>query len=375
MADGIVFGGYLLSEEDFLLVFKDWYNQRKNEFKIQLQTQIVKPLEQMLIMSSRINSKGKTVASVRRVKGQYDAAKIYAAWEYITTEFFGNGTISIIAATHFDGEQLTWTNVLQESSVVNQSGINIKPRGLAALQEQMGEMQSVYAAQDVQDFLNTHYNDLLTTLGDYTLDIKEAAAMHQLLAARKSALNNADFHFTGSTYDKIVFSSQSNAEGKRLDAFMNHVGKYNGALFSIMSIGHAFGGLLQTLPINDHGKFDKIFANTGEVQPWLVDSLNTASWLSGGDIIVVGDDGAVIYNIQLKSTGKGKVFDLAATSLLKFSKQMVSLIDAESPNELASLMYNQLKTSSANQIAQTEKFIESASYNFVRKNLGIVVNK
>jgi hypothetical protein len=33
MAEGIIFGGYLLSKDEFLIVFKDWYAQRKDELK------------------------------------------------------------------------------------------------------------------------------------------------------------------------------------------------------------------------------------------------------------------------------------------------------------------------------------------------------
>jgi hypothetical protein len=136
----------------------------------------------------------------------------------------------------------------------------------------------------------------LKTLGGYTLSLNEAKAMHELLEARRSVLNNVNFHFTGSTYDRIVFSSQRNAEGKRVDAFMNHVGKYNRQLFGLMSVGRVAGDSLKNIMLDDHS-FKDIFANTEEVQPWLVDSLNTASWLSGGDIIVVDNQGAVIYNI------------------------------------------------------------------------------
>ena len=49
--------------------------------------------------------------------------------------------------------------------------------------------------KDIQDFLNNHYSDLLKTLGGYTLSLNEAKAMHELLEARRSALNNANFHF------------------------------------------------------------------------------------------------------------------------------------------------------------------------------------
>lgn len=369
MAEGIIFGGYILDEREFLSIFTDWYKDKHLQLKQDLQVKIVNRIEEMVKISERTNSKGKTVSSARRVKGKYDARQIYLAWETITKEYFGNDSISLIAAAKFDNESFTWTNNIKESEVINASGINIRKQGLNTLQEQMKDFESVYAAQDVQDFLNNHFSDLLKTLGGYTLNKQEAIAMHILLETRKSALNNADFHFTGSTYDKIVYNSQRNAEGKKLDAFMNHVGKYNSALFSAMAVNRLNAASLSNLPLDDHNGFNSIFANTNEVQPWLVDSLNSASWLSGGDIIVVNDKGAVIYNIQLKSTGKGKTFDVAASFLLSFTKQMIQLIDEDNPEELAKLMYNKLKTSTANEFKRTEDFLESAAYDMVLKNL------
>jgi hypothetical protein len=80
----------------------------------------------MVKISERTNSKGKTVSSVGRVKGKYDARQIYLAWETITKEYFGNDSISLIAAAKFDNESFTWTNNIKESEVINASGINIR---------------------------------------------------------------------------------------------------------------------------------------------------------------------------------------------------------------------------------------------------------
>lgn len=371
MAEGIIFGSYILDEKEFLSIFKEWYKSKHEQLKIDLQVKVINQIEQMIKIGERVNSKGKTVSSVKRIKGKYDAAKIYLAWEEITKEYFGNDSVTLVAAAKFGDKNFTWTNNINESELINSSGINIRKRGLNELQEKMKDFESIYVAQDVQDFLNSHFEDLLKTLGGYTLNIKEAAAMHELLETRKSALNNVDFHFTGSTYDKIVFSSQRNAEGKKLDAFMNHVGRYNAALFSAMRVNRLDATSLSSLNLDEHGGFGAIFSNTAEVQPWLLDSLNSASWLSGGDIVVVDKDGAVIYNIQLKSTGKGKTFDVAASFLLSFAKEMLTLIDQDNPEELAKLMYNKLKTTTANDFNRTEIFFESAAYDMVRKNLGL----
>lgn len=372
MAEGIIFGGYILDEKEFLSIFEEWYKSKHQQLKIDLQVKIINQIEQMIKVGERINSKGKTVSSVRRVKGKYDAAKIYLAWEEITKNYFGNDSVTLIAAAKFEDKDFTWTNNVNEATLINASGINIRQKGLNELQEKMKDFESIYAAQDVQDFLNTHFNDLLKTLGGYTLNIREAAAMHQLLETRKSALNKVDFHFTGSTYDKIIFSSQKNAEGKKLDAFMNHVGRYNAALFSAMKVNRLNASNIDGLNLDEHGGFNSIFSNSSEVQPWLLDSLNSASWLSGGDIVVVGEDGSIIYNIQLKSTGRGKTFDVAASFLLSFAKEMLALIEQDNPIELAKLMYNRLKTTTANNFHRTEEFFESAAYDMVRKNLGLL---
>ncbi len=370
MAEGIIFGGYILNEQEFLSVFEDWYKEKHAQLKQDLQVKIINRIEQMIHISERMNSKGQTVASVRRVKGKYDAQQIYLAWESITRDYFGNDGVTLIAAAKFGNDSFMWTNNISESEVINASGINIRKKGLDELNNRMKDFESIYAAQDVQDFLNAHYQDLLRVLGSYTLDTQEALAMHALLEARKSVLNNADFSFTGATYDNIIFNSQRNAEGKRLDAFMNHVGQYNNQLFSAMKTNTLNAAQVRNLQLDDHS-FEKIFPNYPRTQPWLLDSLNNTSWLSGGDIVVVNDQGAVIYNIQLKSTGKGKTFDVAASFLLSFAHDMIKLIDAEDPKALATLMYNRLKTNSANDFQRADDFLESQAYEMVRRNLNL----
>lgn len=373
MAEGIIFGGFLLSEEEFKIVFQEWYQQRGVKFKIDLQTKVIDPINKMIQMGERINSKGKRVNKIIKVKGLYDAAQIYSAWEYITQEYFGNSSVQLLTGIKINGKEYQWSNIIDEKALINQSGINVTKSGLQKLQQKMDEVGTVQAAAAVQNFLNEHYDDLLKTLNGYHLSREDAHDLHLLLAYRKSKLNNADFHFTNSTYNKIIFSHQQNADGKRLDAFMNHVGKYNAQLFSLMSVARANATTLDNLNLKDHGGFDAMFTSKrGEIQSWLLDSLNSASWLTGGDIVVVNEHGAVIYNIQLKTTGRGKVFDVASSSLLSFARDIMALIDQNvQPSQLADLMYKRLKTSSANDFKRAENFLESEAYEWVKENLKI----
>lgn len=370
MAEGILFGGYLLPEELFIPIFEEWYSQRKNEFKVALQTEIIDVLETMIQAGTRIDSKGKVVSATKKIKGQYNAKTIYLTWERISKEYFGNGVVSLIAGTKFEGENYHWTNVIEESQMVNQKGINVRKTGLQKLQEEMGDLQTVFAAAELQDLINGHFDNLVKALNTYHLTHDDAVAMHELLGYRKSKLNRPGF--TNSTYNKIIYGGQSNAAGKQLDAYMNHMGNYHQELFALMSGQLADANSLANAASTFHDDFSDMFANKrDEVQVWLLDSLNSASWLTGGDIIVVGKSGAVIYNIQLKTTGRGKTFEVASSALLSFAKEMVRLIDSQeaTPKELAEYMFKTLKTSSANDINITEDFIESQSYRMVEENL------
>lgn len=375
--EGIIFGGHLLSKEEFTLVIEKWYSIKKKDFLKEIDG-IYKDIELMIIRTTRFSeSKGRVESSIKRAKGIYDAKKIYEKWEYISQSFFGNGTVSLIGIfkdVNGKDENFTFTNVIDEKLVMTKSGINVKKKGLKQLEASQKMVGNVFAAANIQDFLSGHFLDLKKTLSTYLLNSNEASLMHQFLATRKSNLNKANFHFTNSSYDQIVFNRQKNAEGKRLDAFMNHVGKYNSQLFNVMKTPRVDANKLENLQLKNHKDFYNIFQNTQEVQPWLVDSLNTASWLTGGDIVVVDKNGAVIYNIQLKSTEKGKTFELAVAALSDFAKNMKNILNEDNettPKRLAELMYNELKTTSANDFKRGEDFIENGIYKMVLENLGI----
>lgn len=373
MAEGILFGGYLLPEELFIPIFEEWYSQRKNEFKVALQTEIIDVIEQMIKTGTRVSkSTGALKSTTIKIKDKYNAKVIYETWERISKEYFGNGAVSIIAGTKFEGENYKWTNIIEETRLVNEKGINVRKAGLQKLQEEMADMETLFAAAELQDLINDHFDNLVKALDTYHLTHEDAVAMHELLGYRKSKLNRPGF--TNSTYNKIIYGGQSNAAGKQLDAYMNHMGNYHQELFGLMSGQLADANSLANAANTFHDDFYNMFATKrDETQVWLLDSLNSASWLTGGDIIVVSKSGAVIYNIQLKTTGRGKMFEVASSSLLSFAKEMINLIDMgeASPKELAEYMFKTLKTSSANDIDITNSFIEEKGYQIAEQNLGI----
>ena len=85
----------------------------------------------------------------------------------------------------------------------------------------------------------------------------------------------------------------------------------------------------------------------------------------------------VIYNIQIKSTMSGKNFELALNRLSSLIARIIKKTEATrfKPKQLATIIYNSLKTSSTNEITQTDKFIESKAYDMVIKNLKLSNSK
>lgn len=370
MADnrGVIFGDYFLNYELFKPIFVEWYSQKRDDFKNALETEVIAPIEQMTVIE---NNKvvSKHGAAVR--KADYDAAKIYNAWERLSQEYFGNSPVTLLIGAKFNSSKYQWTNTINESDVINQKGIAVRKKALENLKDAADNIKSIYAAADVQDIINRHIDNMMQQLNGYELSTSEALAMHQLLEARRSALNNASFHFTGATYNQIIFGSQQNAEGKQLDAFMNHMGNYHAEIFNLLSSKIVSGTNLMNSTIQDiEDDFPGIFSNTDEVQPWLLDSLNSASWLTGGDIIVLNSKGSVIYNIQLKTTKRGKTFEVATSSLYKFATEMRNLMNEDAtPEELAKLMFERLATTAANQGPAIENFYTEEVYKDIEKNL------
>lgn len=372
MADnrGVIFGDYFLNYELFEPIFVEWYSQKRDDFKNALETEVIAPIEQMIVIE---NNKvvSKHGAAVR--KADYDAAKIYNAWERLSQEYFGNSPVTLLIGAKFNSNKYQWTNTINESDVINQKGIAVRKKALENLKDAADNIKSIYAAADVQDIINRHIDNMMQQLNGYELSTPEALAMHQLLEARRSALNNASFHFTGATYNQIIFGSQQNAEGKQLDAFMNHMGNYHAEIFNLLSSKVVSGTNLMNSTVQDiEDDFPGIFSNTDEVQPWLLDSLNSASWLTGGDIVILNSKGSVIYNIQLKTTKRGKTFEVATSSLYKFATEMRNLMNEDAaPEELAKLMFERLATTAANQGPAIENFYTEEVYKDIEKNLNM----
>lgn len=370
MAEGIIFGGHLLSKEEFIPIFEQFYEQKGQQFLIELQ-QLKLEIESMIVKELSQSASNPNIEKMRTHRtATYNAQIIYNRWEQIQKNYFGNSAVTLIAIISFDGENLTWSKNIDESQFMTSGGINVTA---AQFESMFKSVEAAAAASQVQDFLRLHYAQLCNQLSSYTLSIDEASSLHRTIPKKSALYTNRLEHFTGRTYGDIIFATQGNREGKQLDAFMNHIGQYNKQLFGLMSAGVANKNALESLKLDTHNEFLDIFTRPNIVQPWLLASLNSASWLTGGDVVVIDDSGAVVYNIQIKSTMGGKNFELALTRLLSLISRIIKKTESSRfrPKQLANIIYNALKTSSSNEIQKTESFLTDAAYRMVEKNLGL----
>ena len=377
---GILFGGYLLSEDNFIEIFQDFYAQKGEELKTRLKEDILKKASQF---NTRKRGGGVTKTFAIDLK-KNKASEIYADWLKIFTELFGNDEVTIIAGVKFGSTEFKWTNNLNERRFVNERGIGVTKANLKNIannfEKEGSEIDALFAAEELNKIINDHYSDMIKTLDTFSLSSEDAQLLHILLSYRQSKLRAKDKeHYTGKTYDEIIFASQQNAEGKKLDAFMNHIGQFHVQLFYLLSKGTISSDEITPEAQADvkSGEFLEYFQNSPiPAQKWLLDSLNSTSWLSGGDIVVTDKNGKVVFNIQLKTTGTkyGKTFSLATSRLATFAKEMVDLMDNVDVDsvELAKNLFEMLKIEAASNIDPQEIRLTDAIYKEIYNRLNIV---
>lgn len=380
MAEGIIFGGHLLDKDTFIKIFEEWYNEKNQKFYQDLVV-LKDEISQMYIMEARESQSHPGVwKNAMRRQSSYNAKKIYDRWEQIQKNYFGNNAVTLIAITKFGEKEWTWSQNIEEASVMTEGGINVTKTQLNAAVGSLDKDLAAYAAaKDIQDFFRKHYGDMCNQLTGYKMNNTDAEILHRTISSKSPLYQSRHESFTGRSYGEIIFASQGNAEGKQLDAFMNHIAQYNKELFGLMSTSVVNGDQLTNIEVDDHDGFSGIFSSPQKVQPWLLASLNSASWLTGGDVVVIDKSGAVIYNIQIKSTmaDSGKNFELALTRLESLIDRLIKRMEKMhenpklKPRTLANMMYKSLKTTSSNDVARSKSFMETEAYNTVRKNLNL----
>ena len=185
---------------------------------------------------------------------------------------------------------------------------------------------------------------------------------------------------------KIVYSGNNQSKGYTTGLDLKLFGQFvpgtdSWISFSLMKTQRVSASTLANSQINFRDdSFMEYFQTRspfGEPQEWLLDSLNTSGWITGGDVVVVGEYGEVIYNIQLKTTAQksGKTFELSHKALLEFAKSLLELFKEENTPEkiqaIGDAMYEKLKTKSANEFTTADNLIREKTLEMVYQHLNL----
>lgn len=216
-------------------------------------------------------------------------------------------------------------------------------------------------AQEVQNFLNLHLNGFLAQLGQ-PLSGEEANYLYsQYKSKLVSYYLEKNHHLTGATWAQAFYGSTSKKTGKinlnryyrgqglgqAYDAFMNHMANYEKGIYNYLKTSG-----MEQINLNFGNKdsisvYEQEGGIKGHFPQLLVDSKNHIRWYTGGDIIIVDPKTMqVVYNIQLKTTGKKtkSLFKERIQSL----RTVINSLKSQDASTQAKILFNQFKTEISN---------------------------
>lgn len=222
-------------------------------------------------------------------------------------------------------------------------------------------METALKAQEVQNFLNLHLNGFLTQLGQ-SISKEEA---HYLYRYYKSKLvsyySEKNHHLTGATWAQAFYGSTSKKTGKinlnryyrgqglgqAYDAFMNHMANYERGIYNYLKTSGMEQINLNSINKDTISVYEQEGGIKGHFPQLLIDSKNHIGWYTGGDIIIVDPKTMqVVYNIQLKTTGK------KTKSLFKERIQslriVINSLKSQDADTQARILFKQFKTEISN---------------------------
>lgn len=357
--EGIIFEGYLLSEEDFIQQFCEKDNNYFNTFQ-----------QEISQLANDIQTKNLT------------PGEIYQRWDAIQKEYFTGTTILEIFCEGEDN--VYFSPLIVESEVVSNKGIESK-----RIYNSLQDINKIKQAKDFQQKITKHYQNLLKIVENQSLTKKEAKQAHILFSYSLQKLKNSVYSltkknkqkigysehrlkegFTGKTFREVIYQTLSGQqfEGKVWDAFMNHMGDFHKEIFAALSQPELIFQLMNLYQLHQGLEKSVYVEENNHFVQLLYDSLNSTPWFASGDIVIVGSDGKILYNIQLKTTTNNSgYFKIATVALTKLITAIESL--GQNRLEIAKLMYEKLKTSASNQMQRGDNEIQQKLYQFVEENI------
>ena len=272
----------------------------------------------------------------------------YREWELIQKQFFGNLTeTSLMVMANFTSTgkgtyhqymSPETTNIYytqHEGELVQDTGL-INSEGKFAL--------SVAVAEE----FDQHYNDLETTVSSPMDNLDRMKVLKGMFTEvkgnQKKIFKERLYQYENKrkspSYRNVIWHNTWPAafRGQLADAYLNHLGAMHQQIFNSGTIS------LEEMSNIDLEKSVQQEEGAYFFQR-LVDSTNSSSWMSGGDLNIVDINHQVLFKIQLKTTNRDFYGKVSSSRFFTLIQKLVDDLQGNNIQQLAENLYEEVKTS------------------------------
>lgn len=346
IGEGIVYGDILVENEDLFIDFFTKYYQAND----QVINIIIKNLMSEISQLNTIFSLGQYNASFllpdNLINNFEDSYKRFQREILLNTK----PTSLLVGYRSDSGKTVKYHHV---EDINKQIGFDAYQYGIETkMDTEIKNMRRYRKAQTTEYFLQQHYNELLKFL-ENKIGKQDAS---NLSIYHKSTLKGKKYSgLSDETWHKVFYGNRFKANyiGNVQDSFLNHVANYETSIFKfLISQGQMSDSVEDT--INTLIKIatsvyqeERGVSPSGHFAELLDESKNTTRWFASGDILIVGFNREIIYNIQLKTTSfkKPSNFEIKLKELEDILQEFQQI---NNPVEKAKILFKKLKTQVSN---------------------------
>lgn len=338
---GILFSDIFINNKKiFVDFFSEYYAQNK--------TQIDTVSNKLLNVLTKYTTK--TVTTTMAVEFQ-------TAWkDFEKYVLLNNKDLELIVSYRGSkGENSTFSQIVPQKAV--EGSVKTKygtTYGIESGNELIKDSMAQLKGSEVEQFLQEHLQGLLNQLEE-TVTSDEASLLHKYHHNFLSKeFQEKGKHLTNKKFREIFYSQNEKfyfggqGMGQVYDAFMNHIADKKQEVYTYLRLN----GL--TKDMRSLQKSDgSVYTEEGEIQKGanfpklLSDSRNRIGWYTGGDILIINPETMnIVYNIQLKTTGKNiqSVFSEKVSAIRDFIKVFVK----DTPEQKGERIFTFFNTSVSN---------------------------
>lgn len=320
MSQRILFLGQALEKEDFDKVFEEWYEEKMLGFKRAVNKFLKKHFRDYTDEERKHLKKNDP-----KYVNLTNTAQVLADWNYIESTYLGNDPVELMVtwrnSKDLNSEIIFSTRLNMETMSTDRKNITLSLKQALALYE---ETKHVKAMQEIQDVLNEHYKNMISSLKTL-LSLEEAHRFHQFLGpqGKNSKANNLHYsyaHGNPEGYLRFFSEGQEQSQGVLMDCFLNHIAGHHHQILDIMtttSDSSTVSDIVLAQAINSlKTGFRSEFESEDEFYEWMYRGTNKTPWYKGGDMVIFDTNGKIVLNIQAKNNFKNSAAELSFDSFV-----------------------------------------------------------